>query len=121
MTVSRSLHGSADDTASFLFMVDYYFIPLECNFFKAEALVLFIEMSQVPGSVPGTQEMMLNNAWWLNEQKFLSFFFLEVSFHVVRALKRYVQGVDDSFWTIRGDSIDNVAFEVDLEEFIVLL
>ena len=63
MTVSMSLHGSADDTASFLFMVDYYFIPLECNFFKAEALVLFIEMSQVPGSVPGTQEMMLNNAW----------------------------------------------------------
>ena len=39
----------------------------------------------------------------------------------MRALKRYVQGVDDSFWTIRGDSIDNVAFEVDLEEFIVLL
>lgn len=57
----------------------------------------------------------------LMNRSFFRFFFLEVSFHVMRALKRYVQGVDDSFWTIRGDSIDNVAFEVDLEEFIVLL
>ena len=37
----------------------------------------------------------------------------------MRALKRYVPGVDDSFWIVRGDSIDNVEFVVDLEEFIV--
>lgn len=29
--------------------------------------------------------------------------------------------MDDSFWIVRGDSIDNVAFAVDLEEFIVSL
>ena len=37
------------------------------------------------------------------------------------SFKEVCTGVDDSFWIVRGDSIDNVEFAVYLAEFIVFL
>lgn len=51
--------------------------PLECNSLKAGTLVLFIKMSQVPGTARGTRKM-LNNIVEL----------MKWQFHLIRAFKK---------------------------------